>query len=97
MMKTGIFISYRRGYTSAYAGRLAADLSLAFGDGTIYHDVDSIAPGEDYFDSIENALENCEVQIALVGPDWIDAKDKIGRVRLEMPEDLVAHEIVIAL
>ena len=42
----GIFISYRRGDTSPYAGRLSDTLVNRFGPDSIFRDIDGIAPGE---------------------------------------------------
>ena len=43
-----IFISYRRDDAWAEARALSTDLTLAFGDDSVFMDVDSIALGRDF-------------------------------------------------
>ena len=39
----------------------------------------------------------CDVFLAVIGPNWLDAKDDDGRRRFENPDDFVAIEIAAAL
>lgn len=88
-----IFISYRRSDTSAIAGRLADRLDAHFGPGTAFMDVESIAPGRDFAEAIENAVGSCEVVLVIIGSQWLTAVDDHGRRRLDLPADFVALEI----
>ena len=47
---SGIFISYRREDSAPYAGRLYDWLSHRFGKESIFIDIDTIQPGEDFVD-----------------------------------------------
>lgn len=51
----GIFISYRREDTRAYARTLSEALAARFGPDDIFRDVDSLMPGADFPDAIANA------------------------------------------
>jgi TIR domain len=85
-----IFISYRRADTGGHAGRLYADLRAAFA-GRVFRDVDSIQPGVNVSNTIETAIANSAVVIAVIGPDW-----GLGG-RLDNPDDFVRLEIQTAL
>lgn len=63
----GIFISYRREETDAYAGRLYDRLSSRFGEERVFMDIDSIPLGDDFVDVITNKVESCDVLLALIG------------------------------
>jgi formylglycine-generating enzyme required for sulfatase activity len=93
----GIFISYRRGDAEGQARALSIELTNYVGDGSVFMDVDSIALGRDFRQSLHASLESCEALLALIGPSWLDAKDAGGRRRLDDPADFVRQEIATAL
>ena len=98
-MATGarIFISYRRGDSSAHAGRLSDRLAAEFGDQHVFMDVDTIEPGADFVDYIDEAVGSCDVLIALIGDEWLEARDDTGNRRLEDPDDFVRLEVAAGL
>jgi len=81
-----IFVNYRRQDSQAITGRIDDHLRVEFGSEDVYRDVDSIPPGVDFSRHIENALERCDVCVAIIGPHW--ASD-----RLAEPADFVRLEI----
>jgi TIR domain len=92
-----IFISYRRQETSHLAGRLYDRLADRFGEDHVFMDVDSIEPGIDFSEAIQQAVGSSEVLLALIGRDWLKATDEDGRRRLDDPDDIVRLEIEAAL
>jgi len=60
-------------------------------------DVDTIEPGVDFAEAIRRAVATCEVLLAVIGPHWLTATDKLSRPRLTDPDDLVRLEIETAL
>lgn len=92
-----VFISYRRADTSADAGRLYDALRRRFGRDSVFMDVDSIRPGQDWVDAVEDAVGRCDALLALIGPDWSDVRDDSGNRRLEDEFDRVRLEIEAAL
>ena len=92
-----IFISYRRGDTTIYAGRLFDSLCMLAGDDEVFMDIDAIEPGADFVEHIEREVGACEVLIALIGRDWLEARDAEGRRRLEDPDDWVRLELKTGL
>ena len=92
----GIFISYRRNDSAAYAGWLFDRLAGHFGRDQIFKDVDSIELGDDFAVAISDAVASCRVLLALIGDRWLTVTGKAGR-RLDNPRDFVRLEIEAAL
>lgn len=90
----GVFLSYRR-IEHAWAERLARGLANRFGADLVFHDVDDIAAGQRWRDSIRSALKTAEVVVAAIGPHWLE--DDSGRRRLDEPDDVLRAELVEAL
>ena len=93
---SGIFISYRREDTSGHAGRLCDNLVERFGKDRIFMDIDTIEPGEDFIQVIENAVGSCDILIAVIGRHWLgsDAQNQHG---VNKPNDFVRVEVAAAL
>ncbi len=92
-----VFISYRRADASADAGRLYDALRRRFGRENIFMDVDSLRPGEDWVEAVEAAVTRSDVLLAIIGPEWVGAKDEQGESRLSKEFDRVRLEIEAAL
>ena len=92
----GVFISYRRQELN-YAGRLRDWLAGRFGQDRVFMDVESIEPGQDFAEAIEQAVGACDVLVALIGPQWLTMTDEKGTPRLDDPDDFVRLEIEAAL
>ena len=93
----GVFISYRRQETAAYAGRLADLLTDRLGRHRVFIDVDDIEGGLPFEQAIDQALGSCQVLLALIGAQWLDVTDENGRRRLDDPNDRLRREIEAAL
>ena len=63
----GIFLSYRRDDSAAYALLLQPRLIERFPDAQVFMDMDSIRAGRDFIDAIQEALDSCAVLVALIG------------------------------
>ena len=59
-----IFISYRREETAYPAGWLFNRLTERFGEGQVFKDIDSIAPGDDFVEVITEAVGSCDALLA---------------------------------
>ena len=92
-----IFINYRRDDSIGMAGRLHDRLVQTFGRDKLFMDVDHIPAGADFVAHLNNQVAECDVVLAIIGPNWLRAKDKAGRRRLHQPDDFVAIEIAAAL
>jgi len=92
-----IFISYRRADTGDACGRLYDRLAAEFGGENIFKDVDSIPPGSDFEERLQDEVAECDVLLAVIGPAWLTARDEHGNRRLENKSDFVRVEIEAAL
>lgn len=92
-----IFFSYRRDTNAAAAGRLYDRLLQSFGRHHLFMDVEGIEPGVDFVRALNERLSECGALVAIIGPGWLDAKNRSGRRRLDDPNDYVRLEIETAL
>jgi TIR domain len=93
---SGIFISYRREDSTAYARLLSEDLGDVFGPNLVFRDVDTMGPGVDFPTAIAEAVNECDVLLALIGERWLTA-ELGGRRRIDDENDYVRLEIQAAL
>ena len=63
-----VFVSYRRQDARHVAGRLADRLVERF---QVFMDMDTIEPGTDFTDVIRQAVEDCDVFLSVIGPQWM--------------------------
>ena len=91
-----IFLSYRRRDVGGYAGRLRDALAARLGEKSVFQDVETIAPGQDFTEAIRRALDDCDAVLAVIGPAWVGA-DKEGAPRLGQADDFVRLELATAL
>ena len=87
-----IIISYRRSDSQAMAGRIFDRLSGHYGEAAIFMDIDAIPFGIDFRKHIGDALRQCDVLIAVVGPHWLGGRDD-GGTRIGEPNDPVRVEL----
>jgi hypothetical protein len=92
-----IFISYRRDDAEGQAGRLYDDLIAEFGPNSVFIDVSTIEPGQDFRKAIDQSLSSCGAFLAVIGKNWLTAKDASGQRRVDDPTDFVRLETAGAL
>lgn len=92
-----VFISYRRDDDPAYAGWLHDRLVAKFGESAVFRDVDVIEPGVDFVDELSRQVAECDFFVAVIGDQWLDARNDTGGRRLDDPRDFVRIEIEAAL
>lgn len=97
MSNPNIFISYRRDDSHFQAGFIHDRLTQKFGREAVFIDVDSIPIGVDFAEYLDLQVSQCQVFIAVIGPQWIDVVDSEGNRRLENENDFVRIEIESAL
>src|SRR4029450_3816956 len=72
-------------------------LAQVFGHGSLFIDVDHIPAGVDFVTYLNRQVAECDVFLAVIGPNWLEAKDESGVHRIDNPDDFVAIEITAAL
>lgn len=92
-----VFLSYRRGDVGGYAGRLADALHQRLGANSVFQDVVTIAPGQDFTAVIDRALDESDAVLAVIGPGWLSAANPQGDARLFETDDYVRLELARAL
>jgi hypothetical protein len=97
-MAGNIFISYRRDDEAGYAQALFQRLEAELGRDRLFLDVEGyIKPGDDFEKVIAERIAECDVLLAIIGPRWLDVRDKHGNRRLDDPLDFVRLEIKSAI
>jgi hypothetical protein len=92
-----IFVSYRRDDSADVTGRIYDRLVAHFGQDKVLRDVDSIPLGADFREHLENIVHQCAVELVIIGRQWIDVRNDVGKRRLEDPADFVRVEVESAL
>ena len=96
-MAGNIFINYRRDESGHVAGRLHELLAPTFGRNKLFMDVDNIPVGRDFEEHLKSQVAACDAMLAVIGPNWLAAKDETGKRRLDNPDDFIVIEIGTAL
>jgi len=60
-------------------------------------DVAAIEPGQDFRKAMDLSVAACNVLLAVIGPEWLDAENVAGVRRLDDPEDFVRIELASGL
>lgn len=94
---SGIFISYRREDSGAYAGRLHDVLVQHFGRDSVFFDIETIGLGQDFRQVIQQTWSSCKIVLVVIGKQWANVRDKTGKLRLDSETDLLRIEIASAL
>jgi hypothetical protein len=92
-----IFVNYRRGDDPGNTGRLFDRLQDVFRSDQLFLDVDSIKPGLNFVKVLDEQVSQCDVLLAVIGRDWLSARDATGGRRLDNQDDFVRLEIEAAL
>jgi TIR domain len=96
-MAAKVFISYRRDDSAGYAGRVRDRLERELGRDLLFMDVDAIPLGTNFTKVLHDEVAKCGVLLAVIGPNWLDARDEHGNRRLDDPNDFVRIEVAAAL
>lgn len=92
-----IFISYRRADSKYVVDRVRDRLITAFGNQSVFRDVESIPLGIDFRTELENVASSCDVMLVIIGPQWAGITDAQGNKRLFDANDFTRIEIETGL
>lgn len=93
----GLFISYRRGETAAYTGRLYDSLADHIDKDRLFMDLDTIRGGADFVAEMKKAIGSAQAMVVVIGPDWLTLKRADGQPRIHDPGDFVRLEVALGL
>jgi TIR domain len=91
-----IAISYRREDSLPIAGRLYDRLQAKFGKRNVFMDFDSIPPGVDFREHIEQTIQRSNLVVVVIGPSWL-GEQAGGQRRIDDLNDFVHLEVAYAL
>jgi len=92
-----IFISYRRNDAREQAFAIYNELCHRFGRDLIFIDSEKLEYAAEFPAALRKAVEQCSGLLAIIGPNWLNAKNEDGSRRLDDPHDFVRQEIELAL
>lgn len=92
-----IFISYRRADSTYLIGRIKDRLVTAFGQDSVFRDLDDIPSGVDFRTVLEKETNGCDVMLVIIGPQWAAITDVKGNKRLFDPIDYTRIEVETGL
>lgn len=92
-----LFVSYRREDSGYAAATISDKLRQRFGAESVFFDIDTIPLGSDFRAQISDAVGKCDIFVAIIGDNWIEAVDELGHRRIDNPADSVRLEIEAAL
>jgi len=92
-----IFISYRRADSTYLIGRIRDRLMTAFGDQSVFRDLDDIHAGVDFRTVLEKETNACNLMVVIIGPQCAGVTDAKGNKRLFDPGDFTRIEVETGL
>jgi pterin-4a-carbinolamine dehydratase len=92
-----IFLSYRRKANVQRAMNLASILQENFGRDNVFLDTNDIESGAEFPKTILGKLEQSQLVLALISPEWLSAVDADYRRRIDSDKDWVHIELRTAL
>jgi hypothetical protein len=91
-----ITVSYRRDDSEAITGRIFDRLIAHYGKTSVFRDIDNIPPGVDFRKHIDEALQETDVLMVVIGRRWVGSA-KQGSARIHDEADPVRIEVETAL
>ena len=93
---TTIFLSYRRNDAPDATDRIQAELLKQVSAIHVFKDVDDIPYGSDFMAVINKAIKESDVLLAIIGPTWLESKNKNGMRRILDTADYLRIELETA-
>ena len=92
-----VFISYRRKDSLETCRELYRHLTEDLPDLEIFMDVEDIDSGKKWREVLEKGVKNCDVLLAVIGPEWLSIENDEGVRRITETTDYVRREISKAI
>jgi hypothetical protein len=91
-----VFINYRTSDEANAAKLIDLDLSRRFGAPRIFFASKSIRAGENFPEALRRGVRASRVLLAVIGVDWLTARNALGRNALDDEQDWIRREIIEA-
>jgi hypothetical protein len=88
-----VFISYRHADSLPVARRVYNWLTRELGEGRVFKDDESIVPGADFRRNLQEALDQCDVLLVMIGRRWMESFDESEQRLRGVEADYVRFEI----
>jgi hypothetical protein len=92
--KRKIFLSYRRADHPDFVERIRDWFAWKYGRDSVFMDFDTIPPFTRFADFIREKVRECDVLVAIIGPQWLDL---LQQRMTDAEDDYVRVEIRLAL
>jgi TIR domain len=92
-----IFLCHRTSDAGYAASHIYQELAEVFGEGNVFEYNDAMPAGVDFRQHVIDQLQQMQVFVPLIGPQWLDSRDERGELRLMQSDDPVRVEIETAL
>lgn len=92
-----IFLCHRSSDAGYAASHIYQELTEVFGEGNVFEYNDAMPAGVDFRQHVIAQLQQMQVFVPLIGPQWLDCRDDNGALRLMQFDDPVRVEIEAAL
>ncbi len=93
--KAKVFLSYRRVDSAGFTGWLYSRFSQEFGPDCLFKDLENISYGQSFVETIQTAISQSAVMLAIIGPRWNEAAAD-GRPRMFAAGDYIRLELETA-
>ena len=57
----------------------------------VFMDIDSIEPGFDFVDVLKEQVDQCDILLTVIGPNWLDAEDEARQPQAGRCRRLCSH------
>ena len=91
-----VFISYRREGGAEAAQELRDALVETFGADAVFHDRESLQPGEDFEEHIRDSIAACDVVLVVISANWVGTSADGSARRIDDEHDWVRVEVTAA-
>lgn len=92
-----IFLCYRTSDAGYAASHIFQELAEVFGEENVFEYNDAMPAGVDFRQHVIDQMQQMQVFVPLIGPQWLDCRDDNGELRLMQFDDPVRVEIETAL
>lgn len=92
-----VFVSYRRSDSKDVSARIADNLRDVREVSSVFLDVESIAHGEHFPARLQSEIEQADVVLCIIGPQWRGQLLDDGTHRIASDSDFVRSEVASAL